>query len=56
MEFTQLGVFQFFLARGLKPTALTALASTSGAAKASHIPDERTTSPSVQGVSVLQTR
>jgi len=31
MENTQLGVPQFFLARGLKPTALTALLSSSGA-------------------------
>ncbi len=32
MENTQLGVPQLFLARGLKPTALTALVSSSGAA------------------------
>ncbi len=31
MENTQLGVPQVFLARGLKPTALTALLSSSGA-------------------------
>ncbi len=35
MENTQLGVPQLFLARGLKPTALTALVGSSGAAKPS---------------------
>ncbi len=35
METILLGVLQFSLARGLKPTALTALVSSSGAAKAS---------------------